>query len=274
MNIRYSIAFLTLTGVMLCILPDQLTEAGARKNFSRYHSDQAAMTAEPDDYRRPRKKRKLVKTDDIPGQQRALVTKAKPGSATKLVTQATTKKNPKAGTVFELVDEGDTIVQDALSLEKHRKADEAVATAGGQPEVIKEQITATIIERAAKNQTVDAGPEKQPDTSATISIISSGEPGKVASIDIEPDKADSAKPKHQSPAQLAEKIIGSDENSKSCNKAKLIISEYAFADIEAKSCKGKIYHFFATRGGKKFSIKISALTNELIEITKVLPSNL
>jgi hypothetical protein len=265
MNLRYSITFLTLTGTMLCILPVQLSEAGARKNFSRYQLDQAAMTAKQDDYRPPRKKRKLVKTDDVAGQPQAPVAKAKPGSVTKLAAQ----------TPDSAIEEGEGKRQkiettDAIALEKRRLA----ATASSQPEVIKEQITATIIARAAKNQTVDAGAEKQPDTSVTISIINSGEPGKVASIDIAPDESVSAKPKHQSPTQLTEKVVGSDENSKSCNKAKLIISKYAFADVEAKSCKGKIYHFFATRGGKKFSIKISALTNELIEVTKVLPNNL
>jgi hypothetical protein len=61
-------------------------------------------------------------------------------------------------------------------------------------------------------------------------------------------------------------------SSKNCNKAKSIISKYGFEDIETKSCNGKIYQFSATRKGKRFSVKINALTSELTEIKKVLSS--
>jgi peptidoglycan hydrolase-like protein with peptidoglycan-binding domain len=58
--------------------------------------------------------------------------------------------------------------------------------------------------------------------------------------------------------------------SKSCNKAKSIVGKYGFEDIQTKSCNGKIYHFSATREGKKFSVKINALTSALTEIKKVI----
>ena len=61
-------------------------------------------------------------------------------------------------------------------------------------------------------------------------------------------------------------------SSKNCNKAKSIIGKYGFEDIETKSCNGKIYHFSATRKGKRFSVKINALTSELTEVKKVLSS--
>jgi hypothetical protein len=62
------------------------------------------------------------------------------------------------------------------------------------------------------------------------------------------------------------------EASRSCNKAKAVIGKYGFEDIEAKGCKGKVYHFSATRNGTRYSVKISALTWELTEIKKVLSS--
>ena len=61
-------------------------------------------------------------------------------------------------------------------------------------------------------------------------------------------------------------------SSKSCNKAKSIISKYGFEDIETKSCNGRIYHFSATREGKRFSVKINTLTSALTEIKKVISS--
>src|SRR5215207_1034954 len=61
-------------------------------------------------------------------------------------------------------------------------------------------------------------------------------------------------------------------SSKSCNKAKSIIGKYGFEDIETNSCEGKVYHFSATRNGKRFSVKINALTSELTEIKKVASS--
>jgi hypothetical protein len=61
-------------------------------------------------------------------------------------------------------------------------------------------------------------------------------------------------------------------SSKRCNKAKSIIGKYGFEDIETKSCSGKVYHFSATRNGKRFSVKINALTSALTEVKKVLSS--
>ena len=70
-------------------------------------------------------------------------------------------------------------------------------------------------------------------------------------------------------ASLDSASEANEASSKSCNKAKLIISKYGFEDIQTKSCNGKIYHFSATREGKKFSVKINALTSALTEIKKV-----
>ena len=73
-------------------------------------------------------------------------------------------------------------------------------------------------------------------------------------------------------ASLDSASEANEASSKNCNKAKSIIGKYGFEDIETKSCKGKVYHFSATRKGKRFSVKINALTSELTEVKKVLSS--
>lgn len=56
--------------------------------------------------------------------------------------------------------------------------------------------------------------------------------------------------------------------SVSCDKARSIITGYGFGNIETKSCSGNIYSFAATRGGKSFSVKVSALNGELTEVKR------
>ncbi len=73
-------------------------------------------------------------------------------------------------------------------------------------------------------------------------------------------------------ASLDSASEANEASSKSCNKAMSIIGKYGFEDIETKSCNGKIYQFSATRKGKRFSVKINALTSELTEIKKVASS--
>jgi hypothetical protein len=54
----------------------------------------------------------------------------------------------------------------------------------------------------------------------------------------------------------------------SCDKAKSIITGYGFGNIETKSCEGDVYSFAAVRGGKTFSVKVSALNGELTEVKR------
>ncbi|MFL5260495.1 MAG: hypothetical protein ACJ8AS_12140 [Hyphomicrobiales bacterium] len=54
----------------------------------------------------------------------------------------------------------------------------------------------------------------------------------------------------------------------SCDKAKKIVSDYGFTQVEPKSCEGKVYAFSARRDGKPFSIKMSAASGELTEVKK------
>jgi hypothetical protein len=53
-----------------------------------------------------------------------------------------------------------------------------------------------------------------------------------------------------------------------CEQAREIIGRYAFGNIQAKSCEGKVYSFAAMRSGKQFAVKISALNGELLEVKK------
>ena len=54
----------------------------------------------------------------------------------------------------------------------------------------------------------------------------------------------------------------------SCEKARKIVSDYGFTQVEPKSCEGKVYAFNARRDGKPFSIKMSAASGELTEVKK------
>jgi len=56
--------------------------------------------------------------------------------------------------------------------------------------------------------------------------------------------------------------------SVSCDKARSIITGYGFGNIETKSCTGNVYSFAAVRGGKSFSVKVSALSGELTEVKR------
>ncbi len=58
-----------------------------------------------------------------------------------------------------------------------------------------------------------------------------------------------------------------------CEKAKKTIGTYAFTNIEAKSCEGKVYLFSASRDGSQFSVKVSA-NGELLEVEKLEPGSI
>ncbi|WP_373505966.1 hypothetical protein [Aestuariivirga sp.] len=57
--------------------------------------------------------------------------------------------------------------------------------------------------------------------------------------------------------------------SLSCEKAGSIVSGYGFSSVKAESCKGKIYAFNASRGGKAFAIKLDPASGELTEVKKL-----
>jgi len=54
----------------------------------------------------------------------------------------------------------------------------------------------------------------------------------------------------------------------SCDKAKSVVMGYGFSDIQPKICSGSVYSFAASRGGKSFSIKVSALNGVLTEVKR------
>jgi hypothetical protein len=77
-------------------------------------------------------------------------------------------------------------------------------------------------------------------------------------------------PTPPSPKNLfMEKVLSANNGSRSCQKAKNIVTKYGFSDVETKVCRGVIYQFTGMRNGKKFSIKFSALTGALTEILAV-----
>jgi hypothetical protein len=55
----------------------------------------------------------------------------------------------------------------------------------------------------------------------------------------------------------------------SCDKATAIVSGYGFATVKAEDCEGQVYAFNATRGGKAYAIKLSAVSGELTEVKKL-----
>ncbi len=55
----------------------------------------------------------------------------------------------------------------------------------------------------------------------------------------------------------------------SCDKATGIVGSYGFKDVKAVGCTGKIFTFNATRGDKKYEIKLSSANGALTEVRKV-----
>jgi hypothetical protein len=54
----------------------------------------------------------------------------------------------------------------------------------------------------------------------------------------------------------------------SCDKARQIVGDYGFSNIESRACAGSIYSFSAQRDGKTFAIKVSSLNGELTEVKR------
>lgn len=54
----------------------------------------------------------------------------------------------------------------------------------------------------------------------------------------------------------------------SCDKARQIVGDYGFSNIESKACAGSVYSFSAQRDGKTFAIKVSSLNGELTEVKR------
>jgi hypothetical protein len=99
---------------------------------------------------------------------------------------------------------------------------------------------------------------------------------KLASIMIEPAvprrqiPSPRLKPKSPVSALRSEPAteLGKGASRFGCATAKSIIAKYAFDNLQTKSCEGTVYSFTATRAGKPFLIKISALTGELVEVKR------
>jgi hypothetical protein len=55
----------------------------------------------------------------------------------------------------------------------------------------------------------------------------------------------------------------------SCSKAGKVISGYGFGDIKSVDCQGQVYAFNAKRDGKRYAIKLNAVSGELTEVKKL-----
>jgi hypothetical protein len=85
--------------------------------------------------------------------------------------------------------------------------------------------------------------------------------------DVEPAPKAKKKPAAK-PTTTAQPKATSAAASVSCDKARSILAGYGFGDVETKSCSGKVYSFAAKRGGKTFSVRVSALNGELTEVKR------
>lgn len=59
------------------------------------------------------------------------------------------------------------------------------------------------------------------------------------------------------------------KNPVSCARARTIVSGFGFGNVRTITCRGKTYHFDATRDGKPYNIKISALSGELKQVNRL-----
>jgi hypothetical protein len=85
--------------------------------------------------------------------------------------------------------------------------------------------------------------------------------------EVEPAPKAKKKPSAK-PTTTAKPKATSTAASVSCDKAKSILAGYGFGDVETKSCSGEVYSFAAKRGGKTFSVRVSALNGELTEVKR------
>jgi hypothetical protein len=81
--------------------------------------------------------------------------------------------------------------------------------------------------------------------------------------------SDATQPKNQ----FIAKVLSANENSPLCRRAKIVIADYSFSEVQAKSCMGKVYQFVATRKSQKFLIEFNALTRDFVKVTKIVPSD-
>ena len=79
----------------------------------------------------------------------------------------------------------------------------------------------------------------------------------------------------QKPAKPTQTATASQSSSEAlgaskvtCDKARQIVGDYGFSNIESKACAGSVYSFSAQRDGKTFAIKVSSLNGELTEVKR------
>jgi hypothetical protein len=73
--------------------------------------------------------------------------------------------------------------------------------------------------------------------------------------------------------QFIAKVFSANENSASCRRVKIILTDYSFSEVQTKSCMGKVYQFVATRQGQHYLIEFNALTRDFVKVTRILRSN-
>ena len=256
MNFRHKAVFAIIASIGLCMLSAHHGNASGGHDFSRDHViampkvaeaeiDQASSTSWNPLTAAKRTVSKAAAAA-ISGARR--ITKGITGPVGKLFDsdEGPTPKSQPAGLASKEA-------TDTPTLEQQRSAP--------APAMAKDQL---LPQAEAMNKPIDASAEEnneKPNAPVADIAAKAGEP-------ISPTT-----PENRSAIKLAAKPAGADDKltNPQCEKAKAMISKYAFAEVEATSCKGGVYHFIATRDGKKFLIKVSARKGNLLEVEKLAP---
>jgi hypothetical protein len=133
----------------------------------------------------------------------------------------------------------------------------------------KPLVTAKPKAKPAAKSAAQSGKPTPPDvTTASLGKIPDAPVRKKALPGAKPAQANSAAaPKPV--ANTAEAAPSPTTSALSCGKAGTIIEGYGFSGVKPESCKGKIFAFNATRGGRTFAIKLDAASGELTEVRKL-----
>jgi len=64
---------------------------------------------------------------------------------------------------------------------------------------------------------------------------------------------------------------GHTRNALDCDRAREVVSEYAFSAVSPTNCSGPIYAFQASRGDTAYAVRLSASTGEITKVEKPAP---
>lgn len=254
MSFRSRVSFAIIAAVTFSMLTAQSIEAGARSSFHQYEVVVTPAAAEPED-----NQAKSWNPFSVAKRTAGKVAAAAVSGARKITKGIVglfgneDEPRPKAIPDSATETAGPTPLADQRSASVPAMAQDQLPP---RAEAVRQQTAVGTDPKLDQQPQAETGP-------------------KTAAIDIAPEANESiAVTRLEKPA--ATKIAAKVEDNVTdprCEKAKATISRYAFAEIEAISCKGNVYRFSAMRDGKKFSIKVSALNGDLLEVEKLEPSS-